>query len=69
MAYSNNPNLPSAKAMVMKLLLLEQQPLLVVVRKSGFNRTTDLVLKASFFGQAYRPNFATCMFSKGDLRR
>lgn len=40
MAYSNNPNLPKARALAMKLLLLEQQPLLVVARKCGVHRST-----------------------------
>jgi transposase InsO family protein len=40
MAYSNNPNLPSARAMAMKLLLIEQLPLALVARKCGVNRTT-----------------------------
>lgn len=40
MAYSNNPNLPHARAIAMQLLIREQQPLLVVANKCGVNRTT-----------------------------
>jgi transposase InsO family protein len=40
MAYSINPNLPKARAIAMRLLLLEQQPLLIVARKCGVHRST-----------------------------
>lgn len=40
MAYSTNPNLPSARATALRLLLSDQLPLLVVARKCGVHRTT-----------------------------
>lgn len=40
MAYSINPYMPKARAMAMKLLLIQQQPLGVVARKSGVHRST-----------------------------
>jgi transposase InsO family protein len=40
MAYSNNPNLAKARALAMKLLLMEGVPLQVVSNKCGVNRTT-----------------------------
>ncbi|MCA1806521.1 MAG: hypothetical protein LC687_01460, partial [Actinobacteria bacterium] len=40
MAYSINPYIPKARAMAMKLLLIEQQPLSIVACKSGVHRST-----------------------------
>ena len=40
MAYSINPNLPQARAIALKLLLIEQLPLLVVANKCGVHRST-----------------------------
>lgn len=40
MAYSTNPNLPRARAIALKLLLVEQLPLSVVARKCGVHRST-----------------------------
>lgn len=40
MAYSNNPNLPKARATAMRLLVEDQLPLLVVARKCGVHRST-----------------------------
>jgi transposase InsO family protein len=40
MAYSNNPNLPRARAIALKLLLLEQLPVHVVAYKCGVHRST-----------------------------
>lgn len=40
MAYSNNPNLPRARAIAMKLLLLEQKPVQTVANKCGVHRST-----------------------------
>lgn len=40
MAYSNNPNLPKARAIAMRLLVAEQLPMVVVARKCGVHRST-----------------------------
>ena len=40
MAYSTNPYLPKARAIALKLLLLEQLPLSVVADRSGVHRST-----------------------------
>lgn len=40
MAYSINPNLPKARAIAMKLLIVEKLPLLVVANRCGVHRTT-----------------------------
>lgn len=40
MAYSTNPNLPKARAIALKLLLVEQLPLLVVANRCGVHRST-----------------------------
>lgn len=40
MAYSINPNLPKARALAMKLLVLEQVPLQIVANKCGVHRST-----------------------------
>lgn len=40
MAYSNNPNLPRARAIAMKLLIAEGSPSAVVANKCGVNRST-----------------------------
>jgi len=40
MAYSTNPNLPKARALAMKLLLMEELPLQVVANKCGVHRST-----------------------------
>lgn len=40
MAYSINPNLPKARAIALKLLLIEQLPLLVVANRCGVHRST-----------------------------
>lgn len=40
MAYSINPNLPKARALAMKLLILEQLPVQVVANKCGVHRST-----------------------------
>ena len=40
MAYSNNPNLPNARAIAMKLLIAEGLPLAVVANKCGVRRST-----------------------------
>lgn len=40
MAYSTNPNLPKARAIALRLLLLGQQPLQVVANRCGVHRST-----------------------------
>lgn len=40
MAYSTNPNLPKARALALKLLVLEQMPLQVVANRCGVHRST-----------------------------
>lgn len=40
MAYSTNPNLPKARALAMKLLVVEQLPLQVVANRCGVHRST-----------------------------
>lgn len=40
MAYSNNPNLPRARAIAMKLLIVEGLPTTIVANKCGVNRST-----------------------------
>jgi transposase InsO family protein len=40
MAYSNNINLPNARAIALKMVLIEKLPLLVVANKCGVHRTT-----------------------------
>lgn len=40
MAYSNNPNLPKARAIAMQLLVREQLPLQTVANKCGVHRST-----------------------------
>lgn len=40
MAYSNNPNLPSARAIATQLLVRDQLPLHVVANKCGVHRST-----------------------------
>jgi transposase InsO family protein len=40
MAYSTNPNLPKARALALKLLLLESLPLQTVANKCGVHRST-----------------------------
>ncbi len=40
MAYSNNPNLPKARAIAMRLLLREQLPLQIVANRCGVHRST-----------------------------
>ncbi|HET9174594.1 MAG TPA: integrase core domain-containing protein [Candidatus Saccharimonadales bacterium] len=40
MAYSTNPNLPRARALALKLLLLQQLPLQTVANKCGVHRCT-----------------------------
>lgn len=40
MAYSNNPNLPKARATAMRLLIAEGLPSSVVANKCGVNRST-----------------------------
>jgi len=40
MAYSNNPNLPKARALAMKLLIKEGLPLQVVANRCGVHRST-----------------------------
>lgn len=40
MAYSNNPNLPRARAIAMQLLMRERLPLVVVANRCGVNRST-----------------------------
>lgn len=40
MAYSTNPNLPRARALGLKLLLLQSLPLQTVANKCGVHRTT-----------------------------
>lgn len=40
MAYSTNPNLPKARAIALKMLLLKQLPLSVVAHKCGVHRST-----------------------------
>ena len=40
MAYSNNPNLPKARAIAMQLLIREQLPLQVVANRCGIHRST-----------------------------
>lgn len=40
MAYSNNPNLPRARAIAMQLLVREKLPLIIVANRCGVHRTT-----------------------------
>ena len=40
MAYSNNPNLPKARAIAMKMLIIDQLPLRLVANRCGVNRST-----------------------------
>lgn len=40
MAYSTNPNLPKARAVALRFLLLEAVPLQIVARKCGVHRST-----------------------------
>jgi hypothetical protein len=40
MAYSNNPNLPKARATAMQLLVKEKLPMQVVANKCGVHRST-----------------------------
>lgn len=40
MAYSNNPNLPKARALAMQLLMRERLPLQIVANRCGVNRST-----------------------------
>ena len=40
MAYSNNPNLPKARAFAMHLLIREQVPLQIVANRCGVHRST-----------------------------
>lgn len=40
MAYSTNPNLPKARALAMKLLIVEQLPLQTVANRCGIHRST-----------------------------
>lgn len=40
MAYSTNPNLPKARALAMKLFILERLPLQVVANRCGVHRST-----------------------------
>ena len=40
MTYSINPNLPKARAIAMKLLIVEKLPLLVVANRCGVHRST-----------------------------
>lgn len=40
MAYSTNPNLPKARAIAMRLLVVEQLPLQVVANRCGVSRST-----------------------------
>lgn len=40
MAYSNNPNLPYARAIAMRLLIAEGLPSAVVANKCGVHRST-----------------------------
>src|ERR1700685_4107984 len=40
MAYSNNPNLPKARATAMQLLVQEKLPMQVVANKCGVHRST-----------------------------
>lgn len=40
MAYSTNPNLPKARAIALRMLLLDRQPLQVVANRCGVHRST-----------------------------
>lgn len=40
MAYSTNPNLPRARALAIKLLVLERMPLQTVANRCGVHRST-----------------------------
>lgn len=40
MAYSINPNLPKARALAMKLLIMEGLPSQLVANRCGVNRST-----------------------------
>lgn len=40
MAYSTNPNIPKARALAMKLLIVEQLPLQTVANRCGIHRST-----------------------------
>lgn len=40
MAYSNNPNLPKARAIAMRMLIRDRLPLQIVANKCGVHRTT-----------------------------
>ena len=40
MAYSTNPNLPKARAIALRMLIIEQLPLFVVANRCGVHRST-----------------------------
>lgn len=64
MAYSNNPNLPKARALAMQLLVREALPVAIVANKCGVNRSTiwrwkqkwDELNKNVQFDNPNRPN-------------
>lgn len=50
MAYSTNPNLPKARSLALKLLLLERLPLQTVANKCGVHRSTIYRWKIKWLG-------------------
>lgn len=50
MAYSTNPNLPRARALALKLLILQGLPLQVVANKCGVHRSTVYRWKQKWLG-------------------
>jgi hypothetical protein len=50
MAYSTNPNLPRARALALKLLILQGLPLAVVANKCGVHRATVYRWKQKWLG-------------------
>ena len=68
MAYSNNPNLPKARAIAMRLLIAEGLPSAVVANKCGVNRSTiwrwkQKWLKLNEHVQFDNPNRPTRLYS------
>ena len=49
MAYSNNPNLPKARALAMQLLIKEQLPLQTVANRCGVHRSTVYCWKCKWY--------------------
>ena len=69
MSYSNNPNLPKARALAMKLLIEEGLPTQVVANKCGVSRTTIWRWKQKWYRlnenvQFYNPNRPGRIYSR-----